>query len=106
MLHIPRVGGGAGDRVDLAVLQQLHPLQLLLVVLAHLQDGGPESSGGWRSEHVRRAAAEGSAISAPGVSPPPPPLLQALPLLLWLLILCVLGPQCHIHSNGETPSVI
>lgn len=20
--------------------------------------------------------------------------------------LCVLGPQCHIHSNGETPSVI
>lgn len=42
---LPRVGGGAGDRVNFPVLQQLQPLQLLLVVLAHLQDGGPEGCG-------------------------------------------------------------
>lgn len=42
---LPCVGGGAGDGVDFPVLQQLQPLQLLLLLLAHLQDGGPEGRG-------------------------------------------------------------
>lgn len=48
---VPCVGGGTGDGVDLPVLQQLQPPQLLLVVLAHLQDGGPEGTG--RKERAR-----------------------------------------------------
>ena len=45
MASLPCVGGGAGYGVNLPVLQQLQPLQLRLVVLAHLQDGGPRGWG-------------------------------------------------------------
>lgn len=71
--HIPRVGGGTGDSIDLAVLQQLQPLQLVLMVLAHLQDGGPAApreGGLWAASREERAsgAVFQASLSSPGTA--------------------------------------
>lgn len=97
MARLPRMGGGAGDGIDLPVLQQLQPLQLLLVVLAHLQDGGP---GGQRGGRLCMGGACLRVLHAPWASPPH---LRALPGCLTFpgsSALSVLLPPCHVHSLG------
>ena len=103
MARLPRMGGGAGDSVDLPVLQQLQPLQLLLVVLAHLQDGGPGGQWGGRgSEHRGQLFVAGAClrvVHAPWASPPH---LRALPHFPRLLCLICLGASMpHPLSGGR-----
>ena len=80
MASLPCVGGGAGHGVNLPVLQQLQPLQLLLVVLAHLQDGGPRGWGRGEGGTVNTLGSsvwEGAALDGP-CSVASPPRHQAL----------------------------
>lgn len=91
MASLPCVGGGAGYGVNLPVLQQLQPLQLRLVVLAHLQDGGPRGWGrgeGGAVNTLGSSVREGAALDGP-CSVASPPRHQALPLFPWLLRLLI-----------------
>lgn len=105
MVSLPCVGGGAGHGVDLPVLQQLQPLQLLLVVLAHLQDGGPRGWGRGEGSAVNTlggSVREGAALDGP-CSVASPPRHQALPPFPWLLrlLICLAASMPHPLSGGR-----